>query len=85
MVSLARDHYRSRRIDLALYTLQGILDGYGEGNPPRDNKSADAFYLRGLIYSDRSMRGPAMADLEKALQAAKETRSEARAAREEIR
>lgn len=66
MVSLARDHYRSRRIDLALYTLQGILDGYGEGNPPRDNKNADAFYLRGLIYSDRSMRGPAMADLEKA-------------------
>lgn len=66
MVSLARDHYRQRRIDLALYTLQGILDGYGEGNPPRDNKNAEAYYLRGLIYAERAMRGPAMADLEKA-------------------
>jgi tetratricopeptide (TPR) repeat protein len=66
MVTLARDHYRSRRIDLALYTLQGILDGYGEGNPARDNKNAEAFLLRGLIFGERRLRGPAMDDLTKA-------------------
>lgn len=66
MVTLARDHYRSRRIDLALYTLQGILDGYGEGNPARDKKNAEAFALRGLIYAERRLRGPAMDDLTKA-------------------
>ncbi len=67
MVALARDHYRARRIDLALYALTGILDGYGEGNPPRDKNNAEALYLRGLIYSERGMRGPAMEELEKAV------------------
>ncbi len=67
MVALARDHYRARRIDLALYALTGILDGYGEGNPPRDKNNAEARMLRGLIYSERGMRGPAMEEMEKAL------------------
>lgn len=67
MVALARDHYRARRIDLALYALTGILDGYGEGNPPRDKNNAEARLLRGLIYSERGMRGPAMEEMEKAL------------------
>lgn len=67
MVTLARDHYRARRVDLALYALTGILDGYGEGNPPRDKDNAEARMLRGLIYADRGLRGPAMEEMEKAL------------------
>lgn len=68
MLALARDHYRARRIDLALYALTGILDGYGEGNPPRDKNNAEARLLRGIIYSERGLRGPAMEEMEKALE-----------------
>lgn len=60
MVVLAWDHYRARRIDLALYTLQGILDGFGEANPPRDAKNAQAHLLRGDIFASRELKGPAM-------------------------
>jgi Tfp pilus assembly protein PilF len=67
MVTLARDHYRARRIDLALYALTGILDGYGNDNPPRDKNNAEAHMLRGLIYAERNLRGPAMEEMEKAL------------------
>lgn len=67
MVTLARDHYRARRIDLALYALKGILDGYGKENPPRDKDNAEAHLIRGLIHSDRGMRGSAMEDLEEAV------------------
>lgn len=67
MVTLARDHYRARRIDLALYALTGILDGYGDDNPPRDKNNAEAHMLRGLIYAERNLRGPAMEEMEKAL------------------
>lgn len=67
MVALARDHYRARRIDLALYALTGILDGYGEGNPPRDPNNAEAHFLRGLIHSERGLRGPAMDEMRAAL------------------
>lgn len=68
MIALARDHYRARRIDLALYALTGILDGYGEGNPPRDKKNAEARLLRGLIYRERGLRGPAMDDMQAAVE-----------------
>ena len=57
MVTLARDHYRSRRLDLALYALKGILDGYGEENPPRDKNNAEARLIRGLIYKEQGLRG----------------------------
>jgi Tfp pilus assembly protein PilF len=60
MVTLARDHYRNRRLDLALYALVAILDGFGENNPPRDKDNADAHYLRGLIQKEEGLRGPAM-------------------------
>jgi Tfp pilus assembly protein PilF len=63
MVALARDHYRARRIDLALYALRGILDGYGQSNPPRDKNNGEARLLRGLIYAERGLRGPAMEDM----------------------
>ncbi len=67
MVTLARDHYRSRRLDLALYALKGILDGYGEENPPRDKNNAEAHLIRGLIYKEQGLRGPAITELQAAL------------------
>jgi tetratricopeptide (TPR) repeat protein len=68
MVTIARDHYRSRRLDLALYSLKGILDGYGPENPPRDKNNAEAHLIRGLIYKEQNLRGPAMDELKKALE-----------------
>jgi tetratricopeptide (TPR) repeat protein len=68
MVTLARDHYRSRRLDLALYTLTAILDGYGPENPPRDKDNADALLLRGLIYKEQGRRRDAFADFKRAVE-----------------
>jgi Tfp pilus assembly protein PilF len=68
MVTLARDHYRSRRLDLALYALKGILDGYGDENPPRDKNNAEAHLIRGLIYKEQGLRAPAIQELQKALE-----------------
>ena len=68
MVILARDHYRSRRLDLALYALQGILDGYGTENPPRDKDNPEALLLRGLIYKERGQRAPAMVDFKRCIE-----------------
>lgn len=68
MITLARDHYRARRLDLALYALKGILDGYGEENPPRDKNNAEAHLLRGLIYKEQGSRALAIQDLQKALE-----------------
>jgi Tfp pilus assembly protein PilF len=67
MIVLARDHYRARRLDLALYTLKAILDGYGPENPPRDKNNAEARLLRGLILKEQGNRPAAIEDLEKAL------------------
>jgi len=67
MVTLARDHYRSRRLDLALYALKGILDGYGEENPPRDKDNASAHLLRGLIYKEQGNRQGAITELREAV------------------
>ncbi len=60
MITLARDHYRARRLDLALYALQGILDGYGAENPPRDKDNPEAILMRGLIFKERGQRGRAI-------------------------
>ena len=68
MIVLARDHYRSRRLDLALYALQGILDGYGPENPPRDKNNPEALLLRGLIHKERNERAAAMDDFRHALE-----------------
>jgi Tfp pilus assembly protein PilF len=67
MITLARDHYRARRLDLALYTLRAILDGYGPENPPRGTNNAEARLLRGLIYKEQGLRGPAIDEFQKAL------------------
>jgi tetratricopeptide (TPR) repeat protein len=67
MIALARDHYRARRLDLALYTLRAILDGYGPENPPRDKNNAEARLLRGLILKEQGNRPAAIDEFEKAL------------------
>jgi Tfp pilus assembly protein PilF len=67
MIALARDHYRARRLDLALYTLRAILDGYGPENPPRDKNNAEARLLRGLILKEQGNRPAAIEEFEKAL------------------
>ncbi len=63
MVVLARDHYRNRRLDLALYTLTAILDGYGAENPPRDKDNAEARLIRALIYKEQDDRKAAISEL----------------------
>jgi tetratricopeptide (TPR) repeat protein len=68
MVTIARDHYRARRLELALYALQGILDGYGAENPPRDRDNPDALMLRGLILKERGQRGAAIKDLRRCIE-----------------
>ena len=68
MIVLARDHYRNRRLDLALYALQGILEGYGPENPPRDKNDPEALLLRGLIHKERNERAAAMDDFRRALE-----------------
>jgi Tfp pilus assembly protein PilF len=67
MVTIARDHYRNRRLDLALYALQAILDGFGDDNPPRDRDNADAHYLRGIILKEEGRRVPAMSEFKAAV------------------
>jgi tetratricopeptide (TPR) repeat protein len=69
MVIIARDHYRNRRLDLALYALQAILDGFEPvtENPPRDKDNGEALLLRGLIYKEQSNRFGAMDQFRKAV------------------
>jgi tetratricopeptide (TPR) repeat protein len=68
MITLARDHYRARRLDLALYALRGILDGYGDENPPRDKNNAEARLLRGLIFKEQGNKAAAIPELQKAIE-----------------
>jgi tetratricopeptide (TPR) repeat protein len=68
MLALARDHYRRRRLDLALYTLTAILDGYGPENPARDRNNASAILLRGLILKEQNKRAPALEDFRRAVE-----------------
>ncbi|EYF08937.1 Hypothetical protein CAP_0021 [Chondromyces apiculatus DSM 436] len=69
MVVIARDHYRSRRLDLALYALQAILDGFEPvaENPPRDKDNPEALLVRGLIYREQGQRREAMEQFQRAL------------------
>ena len=68
MVTLARDHYRNRRLDLAKYALQAILDGFGANNPPRDKTNVEARLLRALILKEEGHRAAAITELEAVLQ-----------------
>ena len=69
MVVIARDHYRSRQITLALRDLEAILDGFEPvaDNPPRDKDNAEALLLRGLIYKEQDRRADAIDQFQKAL------------------
>jgi tetratricopeptide (TPR) repeat protein len=69
MAIIARDHYRNRRLDLALYALQAILDGFEPvaDNPPRDKDNGEALLLRGLIYKEQNNRFGAMDQFRKAV------------------
>lgn len=67
MVTIARDHYRARKLDLAKYALQAILDGFGDASPARDKDNAEARTLRGLIYREGGARAVALQDFEVAV------------------
>lgn len=67
MVTIARDHYRARKLDLSKYALQAILEGSGEATPPRDKDNAEARLLRGLIFREGGSRAVALADFEAAV------------------
>lgn len=64
MVTIARDHYRARKIELARYALQAILDGFGDASPARDAENPEASLLRGLIERDYGRRAVAFTALE---------------------
>jgi tetratricopeptide (TPR) repeat protein len=71
MVVLARDHYRNRRLDLALYALDAIL-GTGDPdrdakNPPREKNNAEAQLLKAVILKEQGKRSQALAAFEKAI------------------
>lgn len=67
MVTIARDHYRARKLDLAKYALQAILDGFGDASPARDKDNAEARLIRGLIYREGGARAVALQDFEAAV------------------
>jgi tetratricopeptide (TPR) repeat protein len=67
MVAVARDHYRARKIELAKYALQAILEGFGDASPARDKNNAEAHLLRGLIFREGGARSIALADFEAAV------------------
>jgi tetratricopeptide (TPR) repeat protein len=67
MVTIARDHYRARKMELAKYALQAVLDGFGEASPARDKDNAEAHLLRGLILREGGARAVALQDFEAAV------------------
>jgi tetratricopeptide (TPR) repeat protein len=68
MMVIARDHYRNRRLDLALYALKAILDGLGGDNPPRDKDNAEAHMLRAYILLEQGNRPQAMESFKRAME-----------------
>ena len=62
MVVIARDNFRTRRMELARYALQAILDGFGDASPARDKDNAEAHLLRGLIERESGQRARALDD-----------------------
>jgi tetratricopeptide (TPR) repeat protein len=67
MVTVARDHYRARKYDLAKYALRAILDGFDEASPARDKDNAEAHLIRGLILREGGARAEALKDFEAAV------------------
>jgi tetratricopeptide (TPR) repeat protein len=67
MVTIARDHYRALKLDLARYALQAILEGFGDASPARDRGNAEAHLIRGLILRESGARAVALQDFEAAV------------------
>lgn len=67
MVTIARDHYRARKLQLANYALSAVLEGFGESAPPRDKENAEAHLIRGLILREGGSRAVALQDFEAAV------------------
>lgn len=67
MVVIARDHYRARKIDLARYALQAVLDGFGDSSPARAKDNGEAALLRGLLEREYGRRAAAMEAFERAV------------------
>jgi tetratricopeptide (TPR) repeat protein len=67
MVTIARDHYRARKMELAKYALQAILEGFGDSSPARDKDNAEARLIRGLILREGGARAVALSDFEAAV------------------
>ncbi|MBX3227224.1 MAG: tetratricopeptide repeat protein [Labilithrix sp.] len=67
MVTIARDHYRARRMSLADYALKAVLVGFGDASPPRDKDNAEAHLLRGLMLRESGSRAVALQDFEAAV------------------
>jgi Tfp pilus assembly protein PilF len=68
MMTIARDHYRNRKLDLALYALKAVLDGFGPDNPPRDKDNAEGHLLRAFIWAEQEHRVLAMEAFKRALE-----------------
>lgn len=60
MMVLARDHYRNRRLDLSLYALRAILDGFDADNPARDKTNPEGHLLRAFIWAEQGHRNLAI-------------------------
>ncbi|MBK6512783.1 MAG: tetratricopeptide repeat protein [Polyangiaceae bacterium] len=67
MITIARDYYRARKLDLALLSLKAILEGFDEENKARDPENAEALLLRGLIFKEQGDRLGAIDTFQKAL------------------
>ncbi len=67
MVTIARDHYRARKLSLADYALKAVLVGFGDASPPRDKDNAEAHLLRGLLLRETGSRAVALQDFEAAV------------------
>jgi tetratricopeptide (TPR) repeat protein len=68
MMVIARDHWRGRRLDLSLYALRAIVDGFGEANPPRDKNNAEAHLLRATILLEQDRQVAAIEAFKKAME-----------------
>jgi Flp pilus assembly protein TadD len=66
ILGVARDHYRSRRWELAWHTVKAILDGE-EGLPARDPGNPEALLLRGLVERAQGFRAQAAGDFRQAV------------------
>ncbi len=66
MLVIARDHYRARRFQVALYAVTAIVEGSADV-PARDKDNAEVRLLRGLIQRETGDRRSALTSFEEAI------------------